>query len=362
MITSVLLFFGGNMKIAFFDAKPYDKKYFDKANSKYNYSIFYYDTHLSGDTVKLAEGSDVVCAFVNDKIDKFVIDKLVEYNVKLIVLRCAGYNNVDIKAAYNRIHIARVPAYSPNAVAEYAVALILSLSRRIPQSYNRVRDGNFLLNGLVGRNLNGRTAGIVGTGKIGKITALILKGMGMAVIAYDKYPDKNWSEANNIAYCTLEELYRRSDVISLHSPLTPETHHMINEGAISMMKKDVLIINTGRGALIETRALINALKAGNIGGAGLDVYEEEDKLFFEDWSNTIIQDDVLARLLTFPNVILTGHQAFLTDEALSSIASTTLENIDQFLNQAKLENEICYQCTENGPTVNCSRGKTGFCF
>ena len=358
------------MNIAFFDTKPYDRMYFDDVNKKYNFSITYYDTHLKNDTVKLADGSDVVCVFVNDKIDKNVINKLVEYNVKLIALRCAGYNNIDIKAAYGQIHIVRVPAYSPNAVAEYAVALILSLMRRIPQSYNRVRDGNFLLNGLVGRNLNGRTAGIVGTGKIGKITALILKGMGMSIIAYDKYPDKKWSEENNISYCALDELYQKSDVISLHSPLTPETYHMINDKALSMMKKDVLIINTGRGALIETKSLIKALKTRSIGGAGLDVYEEEEKIFFEDWSNTIIQDDVLARLITFPNVILTGHQAFLTDEALTAIANTTLENIDLFmnsvqnsaLNQAKPVNEICYQCVDTGPTMDCNRGKTGKCF
>ena len=350
------------MKIAFFDTKPYDKTYFDNVNKNYNFSITYYDTHLKDDTVKLADGSDVVCTFVNDKLDKNVIAKLVEYNVRLIALRCAGYNNVDIKAAYKQIHIARVPAYSPHAVAEHAVALILSLIRHIPQSYNRIRDGNFLLNGLVGRNLNGRTAGIVGTGKIGKIVASILKGMGMTIIAYDKFPDKKWSEESGVSYCALDELYRGSDVISLHSPLTSETYHMINVNTLSMMKSDVLIINTGRGALIETKSLINALKARKIGGAGLDVYEEEDKLFFEDWSGAIIQDDVLARLLTFPNVILTGHQAFLTDEALTAIAKTTLENIDQFINQGKLTNEICYQCVDNGPTADCNRAKTGACF
>ena len=350
------------MKIAFFDTKPYDRKCFDDVNKTYKFSITYYDTHLKSDTVKLADGSDVVCAFVNDKIDRDVINKLVEYNVKLIAMRCAGYNNVDIKAAYNKIHIARVPAYSPNAVAEYAVALILSLIRRIPQSYNRVREGNFLLNGLVGRNLNGRTAGIIGTGKIGKIAASILKGMGMAIIAYDKFPDKKWSEENGISYCALDELYQKSDVISLHSPLTQETYHMINDETLALMKNDVLIINTGRGALIDTMSLINALKAKKIGGAGLDVYEEEDKLFFEDWSNAIIQDDVLARLLTFPNVILTGHQAFLTEEALAAIANTTLDNIDQFMNHAKPVNEICYKCIDSGPTTDCNKAKTGKCF
>ncbi|MCL2139820.1 MAG: 2-hydroxyacid dehydrogenase [Treponema sp.] len=350
------------MKIAFFDTKPYDRKYFDEANKKFNFTLEYYDTRLSDATVRLAEGSDVVCAFVNDRLDNNVINKLMEYNVKLIALRCAGYNNVDIKAAYNNIHIVRVPAYSPNAVAEHAVALILALIRHIPQSYNRVREGNFLLSGLVGYNLNGRTAGIVGTGKIGKITAEILKGFGMTVIAYDKFPDNKWAEKNSVLYGTLDELCQKSDIISLHSPLTSETYHLINEKTLSMMKNDIIIINTGRGGLIETKALVNALKSKKIGGAGLDVYEEEDKYFFEDWSNTIIQDDVLARLLTFPNVILTGHQSFLTDEALAAIALVTLENIQQFVKKEKLANEICYQCIDNGPTKDCNKSKTGKCF
>ena len=350
------------MKIAFFDSKQYDVKYFGEVNKKFGFSIEYYETRLNTDTVKLAEGSDAVCAFVNDKIDKDVIGRLAGYNIRLIALRCAGYNNVDIKAAFEKIHVVRVPAYSPNAVAEHTVALLLALARHIPQGYNRVRDGNFMLNGLVGRNLNNRVAGIVGTGKIGKIVASILKGLGMTVIAYDKFPDEKWSKENAVAYCALDELCKKSDVISLHSPLNSETHHMINEKTLSLMKDDVLLINTGRGALIETKALIKALKTRRIGGAGLDVYEEEDKYFFEDWSNTIIQDDVLARLLTFPNVILTGHQAFLTVEALTAIANTTLENIDEFKNGKKLTNEICYKCVENGPTPDCSRGKTGVCF
>jgi len=350
------------MKIAFFDTKPYDKKYFDEANKNFGFIPEYYETRLNSDTVKLVNGSDVVCAFVNDRIDKNVLNTLVEYNIKLIALRCAGYNNVDIKEAYRKIHIVRVPAYSPNSVAEHAVTLMLSLIRHIPQSYNRVREGNFLLNGLVGQNLNGRTAGIAGTGKIGKITAEILKGFGMSVVAYDKFPDNDWAEKNSVVYDSLNELCKKSDIISLHSPLTSETYHMINEKTISLMKTNVIIINTGRGGLIETKALIDALKNKRVGGAGLDVYEEEDKYFFEDWSNTIIQDDILARLLTFPNVILTGHQAFLTEEALASIAQTTLENIRQFIDNVQLTNEICYQCAGIGPTADCSKAKTGKCF
>ncbi len=349
-------------RIAFFDTKPYDELYFDAANKDYGYSFEYFETRLDQHTVKLAAGADAACVFVNDRIDEAVIDSLLEHGVKLVALRCAGYNNVDIKAAYQRIHVVRVPSYSPHAIAEHAVALLFALVRHIPQSYNRVRDGNFLLNGLTGRDLYGKTAGIVGTGKIGKIVASILSGIGMRIIAYDKFPDTAWAADTGVEYCEFTELCKRSDVISLHSPLTAETYHIINKENLDLMKDNVILINTGRGGLIDTKALIHALKNHRIGGAGLDVYEEEEKYFFQDWSGAIITDDTLARLLTFPNVIITGHQAFLTDEALTAIARTTLENVRLFFAGGALPNEICYQCVGVEQTPDCNRSKTGACF
>jgi D-lactate dehydrogenase len=332
--------------IAFFDTKPYDKFYFDMINQKYGYTIRYHDVHLNEETAALAKGADAVCAFVNDTIDANVISKLEEENIQLLALRCAGFNNVDLAAVWKKIHVVRVPAYSPHSIAEHAVALLLCLTRSIHKAYNRVREGNFLLNGLTGRDLYGKTCGIISSGKIGKICAGILRGLGMRVLAYDKFPDTEWAAAINAEYVGLERLCSESDVISLHAPLSAETYHIINKNTLALMKSDVVIVNTGRGALIDTKALVDALKQKRIGGACLDVYEEEENYFFEDRSTEVMKDDTLARLLTFPNVIITGHQAFLTVEALSAIAETTLNNIYDFFAAGALPNEICYQCAD----------------
>jgi D-lactate dehydrogenase len=344
--------------IAFFDTKPYDCQYFDLANKSFGYDIRYFEGHLNVTTVPLAYGAEVVCAFVNDRIDAEVISALYDQGIRLIALRSAGYNNVDLKAVFGKIHIARVPAYSPYSIAEHAAALLLSLTRHIHRAYNRTRDGNFLLNGLSGRDLHGKAMGIVGTGKIGKIAANIFSGFGMKIIAYDKFQDDAWANEIGARYVTLDELCAQSDAISLHSPLTPETYHLIDASKLALMKPDAVLINTGRGALIDTPALIDALKEKRIGGAGLDVYEEEENYFFEDWSLDAIQDDVLARLLSFPNVIVTSHQAFLTQEALTAIAETTLENIRLFLEGKNMPNEVCYRCGTN----ECHKLKTGKCF
>ena len=348
------------LRLALFDAKPYDHDYFEKINasSQYKLSIHYYPDHLSIDTVPLTAGYDVICIFVNDMITSEVIDKLKENNVKLLALRSAGYNNVDLKAIYNKIHVVRVPAYSPYAVAEHAIALIMCLNRKIHKAYFRTRDNNFTLNGLLGFDMHGKTAGIIGTGKIGKIAIGILRGFGMNVLAFDKYPDEAFAKECGCEYVALDTLYRESDIISLHCPLTPENIHMINEQSIAKMKSGVMLINTGRGKLINSRDLINGLKSFKIGSAGLDVYEEESDYFFEDFSAEAISDDVLARLLTFPNVLVTSHQAFFTREALSKIAETTLENIRLYFEENKLPNEICYKCAEG----KCVRQANGKCF
>jgi D-lactate dehydrogenase len=333
-----------NKKIAFFDAKPYDRQSFDRANTGFGFDITYYDAHINPQTVELAYGFDAVCAFVNDIINKKVIDNLFEHDIEIIALRSAGYNNVDFKAALGKVHVVRVPAYSPYAVAEHAAALILSLNRKTHRAYYRIRDGNFSINGLLGFDMNGKTAGIIGTGKIGRCLISILKGFGMEILAYDVYPDRDYKKEAGIKYVSLDELFERSDIISLHCPLTPETEHMINENSIKKMKDGVMIINTGRGKLIHTSALIKMLKAGKVGSAGLDVYEEESEYFFEDYSTQMISDDILARLITFPNVLITSHQGFFTSEALHNIAETTLENIKEFFDGGYLKNEICYKC------------------
>ncbi len=335
-----------NPKVAFFDAKPYDRQSFDAVNGG-GMDITYFDAHLDSRTVNLTPGFDAVCAFVNDTISKTVIDQLVANGVKLVALRCAGFNNVDFKAAFRRIHVVRVPAYSPHAVAEHAVALILALNRKTHKAYSRTRDGNFSINGLLGFDMHGKTAGIIGTGKIGRCLIEILLGFGMNVLAYDKFPDTSlaFSSPAEFQYASLEDIYAKSDIVSLHCPLTPETEHMINTQSISKMKSGVMIINTGRGKLIQTAALIHGLKTRKIGAAGLDVYEEESEYFFEDKSAEILTDDALARLLTFPNVLITSHQAFFTAEALRSIAETTLQNIREFFDGGYLKNEICYQCS-----------------
>lgn len=327
-------------KIAFFGAKPYDIASFDKVNEKYNYDIRYYKGHLNPNNVVLTQDTDVVCIFVNDTADAAVIDAMVDNGVKLLALRCAGFNNVDLKAAKGKLPVVRVPAYSPYAVAEYSLALMLSLNRKIHRAYWRTRDGNFSLNGLMGFDMHGKTIGIIGTGKIAKILIRLLKGFGMRILAYDLYPDMKFAGEEGISYVSLDELYRESDIISLHCPLTDQTKYMIDKDSIDKMKEGVMIINTGRGLLINTNDLIEGLKEKKIAAAGLDVYEEEGEYFYEDKSDKIIDDDVLARLLSFNNVIVTSHQAFFTKEALHYIAETTLQNIEDFRCHRPLVNEV----------------------
>jgi D-lactate dehydrogenase len=350
------------LKIAFFDAKQYDKDFFNEANKKYGYEIRYFQSRLSENNVIVTKDADAVCSFVNDIINKEVADELYNNGITLIALRSAGYNNVDLKAVFGRIHVVRVPAYSPNAVAEHAVALMLSLNRKIHKAYYRTRDSNFNINGLLGFDMAGKTAGIIGTGKIGILVAKILTGFDMRVIAYDKFPDKKNEREYSFTYVDLDTLYKESDIITLHCPLTPETMHIIDKSSIKKMKDGVMIINTGRGKLIDTVDLIAALKRGKVGSAGLDVYEEESEYFFEDYSSTIVSDDVLARLLTFPNVLITSHQGFFTKEALKNIAETTLNNIKLYFEDSKLPNEICYRCSEFGSEVPCRKERTGSCF
>ena len=327
-------------KIAFFGAKPYDIASFDKVNEKYNYDIRYYKGHLNPNNVVLTQDTDVVCIFVNDTADAAVIDAMVDNGVKLLALRCAGFNNVDLKAAKGKLPVVRVPAYSPYAVAEYSLALMLSLNRKIHRAYWRTRDGNFSLNGLMGFDMHGKTIGIIGTGKIARILIRLLKGFGMRILAYDLYPDMKFAGEEGISYVSLDELYRESDIISLHCPLTDQTNYMIDKDSIDKMKEGVMIINTGRGQLINTNDLIEGLKEKKIAAAGLDVYEEEGEYFYEDKSDKIIDDDVLARLLSFNNVIVTSHQAFFTKEALHNIAETTLQNIEDFRCHRPLVNEV----------------------
>ncbi len=346
------------VKIAFFDAKPYDREFFDAANVDFQYEIRYFENHLTFDTVVLADGCNVVCAFVNDTISAEVVQELNRRNVKLVALRSAGYNNVDLKAAYRVMPVVRVPGYSPHAVAEHAVALIMSLNRKIHKAYYRTRDANFSITGLLGFDMAGKVAGIIGTGRIGQIAAKILRGFDMEVLAYDLYPNEAFASAESVRYVPLDELYRRADVISLHCPLSPATYHLVNAESLAQMKDGVMLINTGRGGLVDTKALIDALKGGKVGSAGLDVYEEESEFFFEDYSNQVLTDDILARLLTFSNVLITAHQGFFTREALSSIARTTLQNIRDFFADAPLTNEICFRC---GNDV-CQKKRSGRCF
>lgn len=345
----------GKIKVAFFDAKEYDRQSFMDSNKDDEFEILYLETRLSEDTCKLADGYDVVCVFVNDDVNSVVIDKLVAMGVKLIALRCAGYNNVDIEYAYGKIHIVRVPAYSPYAVAEHAMALLLTSIRRIHKAYIRTKDFNFSLNGLTGFDLHGKTVGVVGTGKIGRIFIDICRGFGMRVIAYDKFPAKD----SGIEYVTLDELWERSDIISFHCPLTDENRHMVNAESIAKMKKGVALINTSRGALIDSEALLEGIKQRQIGAACLDVYEEESNVFFHDYSNHIVNDDVLARLISMPNVIVTSHQAFLTNEALANIADTTLDNVREFFERDTCTNEVCYKC---GKLAQCEQKHEKKCF
>jgi D-lactate dehydrogenase len=314
------------MKVAVFSTKSYDKEYLDHANEGNRHELVYFDSTLREKTVRLAENFDAICVFVNDSLTNDVIEKLALFNVRAIVLRCAGFNNVDIESATrNNIKVLRVPAYSPNAVAEHAVALILTLSRKTHKAYNRVREGNFSIERLTGFELAGKTAGVIGTGKIGATFATIMKGFGCEVIAFDKFPDNALIDAG-IKYLSLDELFRLSDIISLHCPLTPETNRMINKNSLDKMKKGVMLINTSRGKLIDTDAAIESLKEGRLGYLGIDVYEQEEKLFFKDLSEILILDDKILFLMTFPNVLVTSHQAYFTDKALTQIAETTIRN------------------------------------
>lgn len=334
------------MKILFYDTKKYDKKFFLKENENHDFKITFLENKLNLETAELAEGYSVVCCFVNDSIDKDVIDMLVKMGVKLIALRCSGYNNINIKYAKDKIKIVRVPAYSPSAIAEYTIALLLTLNRKINKAYIRTREGNFSLEGLLGFNLEHKTIGIIGTGRIAKILIRILKGFNMNIIAYDKYPDNKISQDLGFEYVSLDTLYRTSDIISLNCPLTPETKYMINRSSMNLMKDGVTIINTGRGALIDSVDLVEALKDHKVGAAALDVYEEESEYFFEDFSNDIVEDDILARLLSFNNVLITSHQAFFTEEAVKEIAKVTLNNI-AFFNKDEIKNEVFYTCDDN---------------
>ena len=327
-------------KISFFDTKPYDKESFSEINKKYGFEFKFHKFHLQPDNVVLAQNTDVVVVFVNDMINAEMIDQLSAYGVKLIALRCSGFNNVDLKAAKDKLKVVRVPAYSPNAIAEHTVALMMTLNRKIHRAYFRTRDANFALQGLMGFDMFGKTAGVFGTGKIGKVLIKILKGFGMNVIAYDPYPDCEFAVEADFEYVTQEILFSRSDIISLNCPLTKETEYIINKNTIDKMKHGVMLINTGRGRLIKTSDLIQALKTGKIGSAGLDVYEEESRYFFEDHSDIVMTDDILARLLTFNNVIITSHQGFFTKEAMHNIALTTMQNIDDFVYNRKLVNEV----------------------
>ena len=331
------------MKVAFYDTKPYDKIWFEPMMNEYGYEVKFFDNKLNEDTAVLSKGYDAVCIFVNDSATKDVINTLYENGVKIIALRCAGYNNVDFSAAKDKITVVRVPAYSPSAVAEFAAALLLTVNRKTHKAYIRTKDSNFNINGLLGFDLSGKVAGIIGTGKIGQMFIDICKGFKMKVIAYDPYPNKNL----DIEYVSLDELFEKANIISLHCPLTKETYHIINEKVIKKMQDNVLIVNTSRGSLIDTTALIEGLKSKKIGGAGLDVYEEESDIFFEDKSNEIIEDDELARLLAFPNVVMSSHQGFFTREAMQQIAMVTLENLANF-EQNTIKNEVVF---ENGTVV-----------
>lgn len=342
------------MKIAFFDTKPYDKQSFEKYECD-DLKFKFFETKLNIDTADLARGCDVVCIFVNDTASAEVIDKLYDLGVRVLALRCAGYNNVDVRHAFQKIHVVHVPAYSPYAVAEHTMAMLLTSIRRIHKAYIRTKDFNFSLSGLTGFDLYGKTVGVIGTGKIGRVFIDICRGFGMRVLAYDKYP------ANDAPceYVELDRLFAESDIISMHCPLTSETYHIIDKNSIEKMKKGVVILNTSRGALIDADALLDGIKSRHIGAACLDVYEEESDVFFEDFSGHIVDDDTLARLISMPNVIVTSHQAFLTEEALGNIAETTINNIKEIITAGKCENELCYHC---GNTANCKSQRLGKCF
>ncbi len=328
------------MKVSIFSTKSYDRSFFNAANAHYQHELTFLEARLDCQTALLAKDAIAVCIFVNDEVDKKTIEALAKQNVSLIALRSAGYNHVDVQAAKDLgIKLVRVPAYSPYAVAEHTIGLILTLNRKLHRAYNRVREGNFSLEGLLGFDLHGRTIGIIGTGRIGTVVAQIMTGFGCKVLAYDLYPNPQ-CEAMAVQYVDMHELLSQSDIITLHCPLTSKTQHLINQEAIAQMKTHVMLINTSRGALIDTNSVIAALKSSKISALGLDVYEQESELFFEDHSDRILQDDTFARLMTFPNVMITGHQAFFTEDAMRAIAEVTLENITQIGQGKTCENEI----------------------
>lgn len=318
-------------KLTFFSSKPYDKTAFQQTNAAYGLELEFFETHLGPHIVNAIDHTDAVCVFVNDKVNAEVIAALAAKQVKVIALRCAGFNNVDLEAAKQQgIKVCRVPAYSPEAVAEHAVAMIMTLNRKTHKAYNRVREQNFSLNGLMGFDLHGKTVGLIGTGNIGKAFAKIMIGFGCRVLAFDLIANKEL-EALGVEYLPLLEILQQADIVSLHCPLNEQTHHLINADTLSIMKQGVMLINTSRGGLIDTKSVIQALKTGKLGYLGIDVYEQEDKLFFKDLSDTIIQDDLIQRLMGFPNVLVTAHQAFFTAEAMSQIANTTLNNVKTLL-------------------------------
>lgn len=318
------------MKVAFFSSKSYDQEFFEKENKRFGHTLRFYETRLDTDTVKLAKNFDAICVFVNDKIDNKTLQKMQKLNIRLLTLRCAGFNNVDLEAADNYgITVLRVPAYSPEAVAEHALTLILTLNRKTHKAYNRVREGNFSLERLTGFNVSGKTVGIIGTGAIGKAFIQLMKGFNVKLKAHDPYPNDELKN-QGVEYVTLEELLSQSDIVSLHCPLTPETNRMINSQSLQQIKPGAMLINTSRGKLIDTEAVIKSLRDKRLGSLGIDVYAEEEKLFFKDLSEMIIDDDTISRLISLPNVLITAHQAFLTREALEQIASTTLQNITDF--------------------------------
>lgn len=331
------------MKVAFFSTQVYDKTFFELHNFGFDFALEYYETSLNEKTVNLLVGVDAVCVFVNDQINRSVIQVLSQKGIKIIALRCAGFNNVDVEAAKEfNIKIVRVPAYSPYAVAEHAVAMIMTLNRKTHKAYNRVREQNFSLNGLLGFDLHGKTVGVIGTGNIGQVFSKIMSGFGCPVLAYDIHPNEALI-SNGVRYVSLAEIFTQADIISLHCPLNEQTRYLINDQSVQQMKRGVMLINTSRGALIDTRSVIHALKSSIIGSLGIDVYEQEEKLFFRDLSEKIIKDDIITRLSSFPNVLITSHQGFFTQEALTQIALTTLSNLKSFQEGKSLVNEVLFQ-------------------
>lgn len=342
------------MKIAFFDTKPYDRPSFEKYGEQHGVRFKFFETKLNEDTADLAQGYDGVCVFVNDTVNAAVIDRLYEMGVRMVALRCAGFNNVDMKHAFGKLHVLRVPAYSPYAVAEHAMALLLTSIRRIHKAYIRTKDFNFSLSGLTGFDLHGKTVGVIGTGRIGRAFIDICLGFGMKVLAYDKFPAQDLVNGGRVEYVPLEKLFSDSDIISLHCPLTEDTHHVISAESLQKCRRGVVIINTSRGALVDAEALLQGIKSRHVGAACLDVYEEESDFFFEDYSGHIMEDDTLARLISMPNVIVTSHQAFLTEEALLNIAETTVTNIREFTETSHCANELCWRCDK---AEDCRDGK-----